>query len=125
MHDRRVAGMKPPIDDRLVRLYRVVEIAFHNDVAANADLAETLPVVRNLPAVLVRDADFAGAHELDALPRLDDRPLGHRQLLMLGPLLADEDKGRGFREAVDMRDLPAEPALDQLDGRRPLAARRR
>ena len=44
---------------------------------------------------------------------------------MLGPRLADGDERRGLGQAVDVRDRPAELALDPLDRRAPPAARRR
>ena len=49
---------------------------------------------------------------------LTTRAARRRQLRVLGQRLADGDERRGLGEAVDLRDVPAELALDPLDRRR-------
>ena len=46
---------------------------------------------------------------------LIDRTFRRRQQIVLGPRLADADERRRLRQSVDMRDGPAELALDPLD----------
>ena len=116
MHDSRVAGMKPSVDDRFVRFDGIVEIALHHDVPANADFAEGLPVVGNLLTGRVGHSDFTRADQLYALAGLDGRALGERKLPMLGEFLTDENERRSLGQAIDMRDVPTKTALDELDG---------
>src|SRR3984957_604141 len=116
MHHCRVAGMKPSVDDRFVRFGGVTEIAFHHDVPANADFPEGLPVAGHILTGRVQHPDFARADQLYALAGFDDRALGERKLSMLGKLLTDEDERRSLCQAIDMRDIPTQPALDEFNG---------
>ena len=72
--------------------------------------------MRHLAALVVDDPQLARRDQLDALPRLDrgDRRPAERGVLRAR--LADGDERRRLGEAVDLRDLPAELALDALDG---------
>ena len=84
-----------------------------------------LAVARHLVAVVVHDAQLARGDQLDALPRLDRARSRGDERRVLGPRLADGDERRGLGQAVDLRDRPAELALDALDrrGRRRRAGR--
>ena len=75
MHDRGIAAVKPSAAHRVGRCLRVVVIALHHDVAADADLTQRASVMRNLLAGFVEHAQVAGCHQLHALPRFDDAPL--------------------------------------------------
>src|SRR5208283_3632384 len=116
VNDCRVAGMKPAVDNRLFGFRDIVEIALHHNVPANADFAESLPVVGHLLAGLVRHSDFARAYQLYALAGFDCRALGERKLSMLRKLLTDEYERRSLGQPVDMRDIPTQTALDEFDG---------
>ena len=67
--------------------------------------------------MLVYHFQFARTDQLDALARFDLRPRLKRQCLMLGQRLAERDQRRCFRQPVDVRQFPAEIALDELNGR--------
>src|SRR5271155_657574 len=71
MPNRGVARMEPVVLDRRARRLGVVVIAFHNDVAADRDLAQRLAVVCHLVAVLVYHFQFTRTDQFDTLARLD------------------------------------------------------
>src|SRR5262245_30607097 len=106
--------MEPAVAHRLGSPLGVVVVALHDDVAADGDLTQRLAVVRYLAAGLVHHPQLARTDQLDALARLDPGALRERQVPVLGARLAEGDEGRRFGEAVDLRQLPAEFALDQL-----------
>ena len=118
MDDRGVAGVEPAAAHRHRGRLGIVVVALHHDVAAHDDLADRRAVVRHLAPLVVDHAQLAGRDQLDALPRLDHGALGRRQRVVLGPRLADRDERRRLGQAVDLRDRPAELALDALDRRR-------
>jgi hypothetical protein len=67
--------VKPAAAHRFRRGLRIVVIPLHDDVAADADLADVSAIVRHLVAGVVEDARIPGRDELDPLPRLDDAAL--------------------------------------------------
>ena len=59
MHDRRVAAVEPAAAHRLLGRLRVVVVPLHHDVAAHADLAERLAIMRHFVAGLVKHTQVA------------------------------------------------------------------
>ena len=118
MHDRRVAREKPAVPDGRGCRFGIVVITLHDDVAAGDDLAQRLAVSRYIVAVLVHDPYDSGPEHVHALPRLDAGALARGQLLVDRARFADGDQRRRLGEPVGMGQLPAEFALDGLDGGR-------
>ena len=117
MHHGRVAGVEPAVAHGPLGGLRVVVVPGHDDVPADHDLAQRLPVRRDLPAVGLDHAQLTRGEQLDPGPRLLHRPVGRGELLVLGQRGADRDERGRLGEAVDLGDLPAELFLEPLDGR--------
>ena len=59
MDHRSVSAVEPAPPHGLRGRLRIVVIAFHDDIAADADLAERLPVVRHLRGRIVEHTKIA------------------------------------------------------------------
>src|ERR1700694_1037653 len=116
MDDRRVARMKPASLKGTRRSFGVVVIAFHDDIAACHDFAEGRPVVRDLFALFIDYQQFTGSDQLHSLAGLDGCACLGGERGMLWTWLADGDERCRLGQAIHLRDLPSEFALDSLDG---------
>src|SRR5687767_4426176 len=114
VHHSGIARPEPAAAQGFRRGFGIVPVAFHYDVAAGDDLAQRSPIAWYVPIHRVDDPQLTGRDQLDALPRLCRRELARGELRILRPPLADGDERRGLGETVNVRDLPAELAVDAL-----------
>src|SRR5688572_31032525 len=112
VHHSGIARPEPAVAQGFRRGFGIIPVAFHHDIAAGDDLAQRSPVAWYVPILLVDDPQLTGRDQLDALPRLRRRELARGELRILRPPLADGDERRGLGETVNVRDMPAELALD-------------
>src|ERR1700694_3520721 len=116
MDDRRVARMKPASFKGTRRSFGVVVIAFHDDIAACHNFAEGRPIMWDLFALFIDYQQFTGSDQLHSLAGLDDCVGLGGERGMLWTWLADGDERCRLGQAIPLRDLPSEFALDSLDG---------
>ena len=116
MHDGGVAAVEPAVANGLGGVLRIAVVARHHDVAANDDFAEGLAVAGDVASEVIDDPEVAGGDEFDALAGFDGGTGGGVEVCVFGARFADGDERRDFGEPVNLGDLPAEFALDALDG---------
>ncbi len=117
VYDRGIAAVKPPAAHGLLRRLRIIVVPLHDDIAAHADLAECLAVVRDLVQGVIQHAQIAGCDQLHSLARLDHAALLEAQRLVVRPRLAHRDERRGFGQAIHLGHVPPELTLHPLDRR--------
>ena len=111
---------QPPAKASLRRLL-VLQIALHHDIAAEHDLADGLAVARHLFHGLGIDHGDGFLERVGhALPPLELRALGRRQIVPARLLGADGGGAVDFGQAVDMGqpDADAFGAFEHRDRRR-------
>ena len=114
--NREIAGVEPAVSNGFGGLVRLFPVAREDDVRAHADLSHGLAILGDGLIVLVANFDF------DAQPR-NTRPGSAGPVGDLGFVvgLGDREQRRGFGEAVDLDEFPAQfgfEAFDEGGGRR-------
>src|SRR5206468_4808753 len=63
MHHGAIAGMKPSVADDLRGGFGILIVTFHDNIAANNDLAYRFTIVRNFDTFRVHDLQLAGCNQ--------------------------------------------------------------